>query len=68
MLGTSMTENTEPTAKVKLTHDQAIRAALLIMDIIELADEGGPGAVQVNLHPLVVQEMRDLVREIRGND
>lgn len=58
----------EPVASVKLTHEQAATAVLLIMDIIEQADADGPGAVQVNLHPHVVQEMRELVRKIKAND
>jgi len=52
---------------MKLTEGQAIDAVLIIESLIRAADKDGPGAVELRLHPRVVEEMRRLMKQIQAN-
>lgn len=53
-----------------ITHEQARKAFTIIYMIIDDAFPEGdrPMATQINLHPSVVKDMRELVEEARQND
>lgn len=52
-----------------ITEAQAIKAYSMIEAIIHEAFPNGThhGATQINLHPSYVQEMRQLVEEVKNN-
>jgi hypothetical protein len=55
---------------MRITHDQAIAAVQILVDIVEQVDERDERqmATQVNLSPQVFQQIRDVVKNINANE
>ena len=55
---------------MKITHSQAIDAVQIIAGLVEQAGGTGwrVGAVELQLAPPVVEEMRTLIRKIEANE